>query len=113
MTMLENLAEWGKKHPKDFWDKVEEEFRFAGACGIQDLFGLSPNNTILDTSFQNKIKALHEYGMTLSAPLTTLGTDIFYHINKGNDVEMLMQQLISWEPEGWKEFSENMKKETN
>ena len=112
MTMLLNLEEWAKKHPKDFWSKVEEEFKFAGACGIQDLFGLSQNNTILDAAFQNSIKALHEYGMTLSAPLTTLGTEIFYHINKGNDVEMLMQQLINWEPEGWKEFKPT-NKETN
>jgi hypothetical protein len=109
MTMVDNLSEWAKKNPKDFWDKVRDEFKFAGACGIQDLFGLATANTILDDVFQNNIKALHEYGMTLSAPLTTLGTEIFYHINKGNDVSDLMEELTDWEPEGWKAFEQNNK----
>jgi len=112
MTMVDNLAEWAKKHPKEFWGKVEEEFKFAGACGIQDLFGLATANTILDNSFQNSIKALHEYGMTLSAPLTTLATKIFYHINEGNPLNSLMDEITNWEPEGWKEFKPT-NKETN
>ena len=111
MQMLKNLEAWARSNPDAFWDKVREEMKFAGAVGIQDLFGLAQGNTILDNAFQNSIKALHEYGMTLSAPLTTLGTDIFYHVNH-NDMDKadkLIEQLKLWEPEGWKEYEQNNK----
>ena len=111
MQMLKNLEAWAKSNPDAFWDKVREEMKFAGAVGIQDLFGLAQCNTILDNAFQSSIKALHEYGMTLSAPLTTLGTDIFYHINH-NDMDKadeLLEQLKTWEPEGWKEYESKQK----
>ena len=114
MRMLKHLEAWAKSNPDAFWDKVREEMQFAGAVGIQDLFGLAQNNTILDNAFQNSIKGLHEYGMTLSAPLTTLGTDIFYHINH-NDMDKadkLIEQLKLWEPEGWKEYEREQHQES-
>ena len=111
MQMLKNLEAWARSNPDTFWDKVRAEMKFAGAVGIQDLFGLAQGNTILDNAFQNSIKALHEYGMTLSAPLTTLGTDIFYHINHSDidKADELIEQLKLWEPEGWKEYEQNHK----
>ena len=106
MQMLKNLEAWAKSNPDAFWDKVKAEMQFAGAVGIQDLFGLSQANTILDESFQSGIKKLHEYGMTLSAPLTTLGTDIFYHVNHNNmdEADKLIEELKTWEPEGYQEY---------
>lgn len=113
MTMLRNLEAWARSNPDNFWDKVRAEFQFAGGVGVQDLFGLAQGNTMLDEGFQNAIKGLHEYGMTLSAPLTNLGTDIFYHINHDDNAmaDKLMEQLKLWEPEGWAEYEHALNKE--